>query len=112
MLNRYLSPQFKASLIAISLSLLPVHSNAEPLSYYQMLNHLDNYGNLDLRNKPYTSLQDGLEVEGNLLIARSPIQRLPRGLKIQGSLDASNSALTTVMPGTYIRGYANFLGAP
>ncbi len=84
---------------------------AVPLDYYQILNHLDNYGNLDLRNKPYSSLPDGLTVKGNLNIGSTTIKNLPKDLSIEGSLEASNSQLATVYPGTSIKGYANLLGS-
>ena len=63
--------RFSAWALCIALYSLPL--NAAPLDQYRILNHLDNYGNLDLRNKPYTSLPDGLEVKGNLNIAKTSI---------------------------------------
>jgi len=84
---------------------------SQPLDQYQILNHLDNYGNLYLRNKPYTTLPENLTLKGNLNIAKTSIKSLPKGLNVQGSLEASNSLLENIPKGTTIRGYANLLGS-
>ena len=86
-------------------SLTITNVSAEPIDHYQILNHLDNYGNLYLRNKPYTALPTGLVVDGNLNIENTPITRLPKGLDVNGSLKASNSQLTRVASGVKIKGY-------
>ncbi len=86
-------------------------SIAYELDYYAKFGHTDNYGNIDLRNKPYTTLPDGIVVKGNLNISQTPITKLPKGLDVQGSLEATNSALKTIRPGVKIKGYANLLGS-
>lgn len=87
-------------------SLTITNVTAEPLDQYQILNHLDNYGNLYLRNKPYTSLPTGLIVDGNLNIENTAITRLPKGLEVNGSLKGGNSQLSRVPSGVKIKGYA------
>ncbi|MDW1811834.1 hypothetical protein R7O11_22610, partial [Vibrio sp. Vb2362] len=84
---------------------------AYELDYYSKFGHIDNYGNLDLRNKPYTQLPSGLVVKGNLNISQTPIKTLPKGLDVEGSLEATNSALKVIRSGTKIKGYANLLGS-
>lgn len=64
----------RSTIALLSILLLTPSTSAIELDYYKILNHLDNYGNLDLRNKPYTSLPDGLVVKGNLNIAKTPIK--------------------------------------
>ncbi len=86
-------------------------SIAYELDYYAKFGHTDNYGNIDLRNKPYTTLPDTIVVKGNLNISQTPITKLPKGLDVQGSLEATNSALKTIRPGVKIKGYANLLGS-
>ena len=72
---------------------------AQSLDQFRILNHLDNYGNLDLRNKPYTDLPAGLVIKGNLNIAKTQIKSLPQELDVQGSLNASNSGLARISKG-------------
>lgn len=98
-------------LLIIALVTLNTPSVAYELDYYTKLAYLDNYGNLDLRNKPFTQLPSDLSIKGNLNISQTPITRLPNGLNVGGSLEAKNSALKTVRPGTSIKGYANLLGS-
>lgn len=70
---------FKLRIAVLAYLFLPMLAFAQPLDKYEILNHLDNYGNLYLRNKPYTSLPDALEVKGNLNIAKTRIEKLPQG---------------------------------
>ncbi|GAJ76457.1 leucine-rich repeat protein [Vibrio sp. JCM 18905] len=64
----------------LTLMLLCFSSYAYELDYYSKFGHTDNYGNLDLRNKPYTQLPSGLVVKGNLNISQTPpIKKLPKG---------------------------------
>ncbi len=79
--------------IVLSLSLIASCTHAMAFDLYMVLNHLDNYGNLDLRAKPYTSLPEDFTIKGNLNIAKTAIKSLPKGTIIEGSLDASNSSL-------------------
>ncbi len=50
---------FALALIAFSSS-----PSAYELDYYSKFGHIDNYGNLDLRNKPYTELPSDLVIKG------------------------------------------------
>ncbi|MCV6020711.1 hypothetical protein OFO93_29800, partial [Escherichia coli] len=81
--------------IPLALALIAFSSSpsAYELDYYSKFGHIDNYGNLDLRNKPYTELPSGLVIKGNVDISQTPITQLPKGLDVGGSLDAKNSAL-------------------
>ncbi|MDW2372514.1 hypothetical protein R7190_27435, partial [Vibrio sp. 1078-1] len=97
---------FALALIAFSSS-----PSAYELDYYSKFGHIDNYGNLDLRNKPYTELPSGLVIKGNVDISQTPITQLPKGLDVGGSLDAENRALKTLKSGVKIKGYANLLGS-
>ncbi len=93
---------YKRFILVITLLLsLPVAS--EGIDKYQLLNYLDNYGNIDLRDKPFDSLPTGLKVKGNLNISETPITRLPADIDIQGSLNASNSKLRSVPAGVKIK---------
>ncbi|MEX0335062.1 MAG: hypothetical protein AB3N26_11465, partial [Vibrio tubiashii] len=73
-------------LFSILLVIFSLSTHAVALDQFRILNHLDNYGNLDLRNKPYTELPSGLVIKGNLNIAKTSIKRIPKGVDIQGSL--------------------------
>ena len=82
---------------------------SEPIDHYRILNHLDNYGNLDLRNKPYKELPSGLVVKGNLNIAKTSIKEIPQGVDIQGSLDASNSQLKKIAKASILKAMPTYL---
>lgn len=96
--------------IALSLSLIAGYTHAMALDLYMVLNHLDNYGNLDLRGKPYTSLPENFTIKGNLNIAKTAIKSLPKDTIIEGSLDASNSLLEKVPRGTSIKATPTYSG--
>ncbi len=59
---------------------------AEKLNKHRLINHIDSYGNITLRNTDYTELPDDLVLKGNLNLANSKIKKITKGFSCKRQL--------------------------
>ena len=72
----------------------------------------DEYGSLDLRNTPITSLPEGLTVGGYLDLYGTPITSLPEGLTVGGWVDLHGTPITSLPESLTVGGWVDLRNTP